>query len=322
MRRLGFVSAALVGLLFLAVVQLIDVWRLSPLRAGAVVSVIPLATLVVAPVAARAGLAAVAPGCALLAGGLAGMALLPASSIAWIVAALAIAGVGFGLALPALTRATPGATAVWIRHAGLVVGLIAITPLLTDDLVAAGKQAELRGISTVLDAPVSAKSKLRLAIDLAPVLARPARKELPDFTKAVAPEHDPALTAMGRRLDGVVKATGTRGFRGSFLVAALFAVVAAALTMRRLRAQAAAVLVGVALLAAELASGALAYGTRPKLLPPCADRQEGVALQALDFLACRLHKSREQFVADAAGAGVDAVDFVKQVERLAALLTR
>ena len=47
-----------------------------------------------------------------------------------------------------------------------------------------------------------------------------------------------------------------------------------------------------------------------------------MALQALDFLACRLHKSREQFVADAAEAGVDAADFVKQVERLAALLTR
>src|SRR5204863_10218297 len=117
-----------------------------------------------------------------------------------------------------------------------------------------------------------------------------------------------ALTAMGGRLDAVVQATVTRGFRYSFLGAALFALAAAPLTVRRLRAEAAAVLVGVALLAAELAGGALAYGARPKLLPPCADRQEGVALQALDFLACRLHKSREQFVADAAGAGVDAAD--------------
>ena len=50
---LGLASAALVGLLFLAVVQLIDVWRLTPLTAAAVVSVIPLATLVVQPFAAR-----------------------------------------------------------------------------------------------------------------------------------------------------------------------------------------------------------------------------------------------------------------------------
>ena len=41
----------------------------------------------------------------------------------------------------------------------------------------------------------------------------------------------------------------------------------------------------------------------------------------VDFLACRLHKSREQFVADAAGAGVDAADFVKRLERVAALLS-
>jgi len=319
---LGLLSAALVGLLFLAVVQLIDVWRLSPLRAAAVVSVIPLATLIVAPPAARAGLSGVASGSLLLASGLAGMAFLPAGNVAWIVATLAVAGAGFGLAMPALTRAAPGATAVWIRHAGLVAGLLVITPLLTTDLSAAGQKAELRGISTVLDAPVGANAKLRLAVQLAPVLARPARKELPDFTKAVEPAHDAVLTAMGSRLDEVVKATVTRGFRGSFLIAAGFALVAAALTVRRIRAPAAAALVGVVLLATELASGALAYGTRPKLLPPCADRRETLVVEALDKIACGFHKSREQFVADAAGAGVDAAEFAKQVERLAAALSR
>src|SRR5205823_11306121 len=129
-----------------------------------------------------------------------------------------------------------------------------------------------------------AKAKLRLAVDLAPVLARPARKELPDFTKAVAPARDATLTAMGRTLDRVVRATVTRGFRGSFLVAAAFALLAAALTVRRLRVPAVAALVGIALVATELASGALPYGARPKLLPPCANRQEGAALHALDFL--------------------------------------
>jgi predicted MFS family arabinose efflux permease len=319
---LGLLSAALVGLLFLAVVQLIDVWRLSPLRAAAVVSAIPLATLIAAPLAGRARVSGVASGALLLAGGLAGMAFLPASRLAWVVAALTIAGVGFGLAMPALTRAAPGATAVWIRHAGLVAGLLVITPLLTTDLSSAGKNAELRGISTVLDAPVGAKVKLRLAIELAPVLARPARKELPDFTNAVAPANDAALTAMGHRLDRVVQATVTRAFRGSFLIAAGFALAAAVFTVRRVRVQAVAALVGVVLLATELASGALTYGTRPKLLPPCADRQETLVLEALDEIACRFHKSREQFVADAAGAGVDAADFAKQVERLAAVLSR
>src|SRR5581483_4353943 len=167
---LALCSAALVGLLFLAVVQLVDVWRLSPLRAGAVVSAIPAATLVAAPLAARAGGAA---GAVLLAGGLAGMAFLPGGSLAWVVASLAVAGLGYGIVMGPLTAAVGGATAVWIRHAGLVAGLLVVTPLLTSDLTRAANKAELRGISTALDAAAPAETKLRLAIDLAPLLARP-----------------------------------------------------------------------------------------------------------------------------------------------------
>jgi MFS family permease len=313
---LGLVSAALVGLLFLAVVQLVDVWRLSPLRAGGVVSVIPAATLVAAPFALRAG----ASGAVLLAGGLAGMAFLPSGSVWWVALALAVAGLGFGLVMPRLTQATSGATAVWMRHAGLVVGLLVVTPLLTGDLTSAADKVKLRGISVALDAPASLETKVQLAVDLAPVLSRPARKELPSFSQAVAREHDPALTAIGRRLDDVVKATITRAFRRSFLVAAAFALLAAALLVRASRSTLAAVAVGAALVGAEFAAGASSYGARPKLLPACASRNETFGLKALDFVACRFHKSREQFIADAAAAGVDVVDFVKRIERIAALI--
>jgi predicted MFS family arabinose efflux permease len=320
---LGLASAALVGLLFLAVVQLVDVWRLSPLRAGIVVSVIPAAALAVRAAAAALGAAATAAGALLLAGGLAGMAFLPAGDLAWVVLALAVAGIGFGLVMPALTRdtltgrapAAAGALTVSIRHFGLVLGLLAVTPLLTSDLTRAARDAQLRGIATVLDAPEPASRKLRLAVDLAPVLATPARKELPAFTTLLAPEHDPALTAMGRRLDRVVQATVTRGFRRSFLLAAAFALLAAAPSVRRrsVRAAAVAVALGVALVSAELASGALAYGARPKLLPPCAERPasvggvQGAALDVLDFVACRLHERREQLVADIAEKGASTV---------------
>jgi MFS family permease len=317
---LAFVSAALVGVLFLAVVQLVDVWRLSPLGAGAVVSVIPLATLAAVPFARRAS----AAGAVLLAAGLAGMAFMPDGSLVWVVVALAVAGLGFGLVMPALTQTTTGATAVAIRHAGLVAGLLVITPLLTSDLTSAADKAKLRGIATTLDAPGSISTKIKLAVNLAPVLSRPPRKELPNFAKAVAHEHDPALTAIGRRLDHVVKATVTRGFRGAFLVAAAFALLAAAMLVGRgVRTAAAAALVGLALVGAELAAGGTSYGTQPKLYRACADRpSEAALLKVVDFLACRLHKSREQFVADAAGAGVDAAEFVKRIERLASLLGR
>ena len=279
---LGFASAALVGLLFLAVVQLVDVWRLSPLEAAGVVSVIPVMTLAAAPFGARAG----AAGAVLLGAGLAGMGFLPSGSLWWIVLALAVAGLGFGLVMPRLTQATTGATAVWIRHAGLVAGLLVITPLLTGDLTAAADEAKLRGISVALDAPASVQTKVKLAVDLAPVLSRPPRKELPSFSQAVAAEHDPALTAIGRRLDDVVQATITRAFRRSFLVAAAFALLAAAVvTGRQLRTTAAAALVGAALVGAEFAGGAAGYGTKPKLLPPCASRRvdgaEGARLPRL-----------------------------------------
>src|SRR6185437_12707864 len=172
-----------------------------------------------------------------------------------------------------------------------------------------------RGISIALDAPASLDTKVKLAVDLAPVLSRPPRKELPSFSSAVAREHDPALTAIGRRLDNVVQATITRAFRRSFLVAAAFALLAAALLVRTVRATLAAVAAGAGLVGAEFAAGAGDYGARPKLLPACAGHAESAPLQALDFVACRFHKSREQFVADAASAGVDVADLVKEIER-------
>src|SRR5438445_459956 len=94
---LALVSAALVGLLFLAVVLLIDVWRLSPLVAAAVVSAIPLATVAAQPLATRAGSRpAAAAGVVLLAAGLGGMGLLPARSIVWAAISLSVSGAGLG----------------------------------------------------------------------------------------------------------------------------------------------------------------------------------------------------------------------------------
>jgi MFS family permease len=327
---LALVSAALVGLLFLAVVLLIDVWRLSPLAAAGVVSVIPLATAAAQPVAARVGPGA---GVLLLAGGLAGMALLPARSVIWAVIVLAIAGAGLGLVVPALSRialgggAAAGATTAWARHAGLVVGLLVLTPLLSSDLTAAADRAKLHATAAVLDAPLPAERKLRLAFDLAPVLAHPPRKGLPSFTETLADR--PADEArLGGRLDSIVQASVTRGFRTSFLIAALLAFLALlplAFAVRvTARAPAFAAAVAAALVGAELARGALTYGERPRVLPACAKRPsfpgngvdpeaQRLVLRSLDFVACRVHKTREQLVVDLAGAGVDAADFVERL---------
>jgi MFS family permease len=327
---LALASAALVGLLFLAVVLLIDVWRLSPFAAAGVVSVIPLATVAAQPFAARAG---VGTGVLLLAGGLAGMALLPARSVVWALIVLAIAGAGLGLVVPGLSRIaleggpTAGAATAWARHAGLVLGLLVLTPLLSSDLSAAADRAKLHATAAVLDSPLPAGRKLRLAFDLAPVLAHPPRKGLPSFTRTLA-GRPPDEARLGARLDSIVQASVTRGFRTSFLVAALLALVAllpVAFAVRlHPRAPAFAVAIAAALVGAEVARGALTYGERPRVLPPCASRAsfpgggadaatQRLVLHGLDLAACRVHKTREQLVVDLAGAGVDVADLVDRL---------
>jgi MFS family permease len=321
---LGLASAALVGLLFLAVVELIDVWRLSPLAAAGVVSVLPMATILTQPLAQRVS-SALTTGAILLAGGLAGMGFLPAHSVLWVVAALAIAGAGLGLLLPGLTQrvlsdagpsSAGAAHTVWIRHAGLVAGILLLTPLLTTDLSSAAQNAKLRGISVALNAPVSIGTKARLALDVAPTLAQTPRKQLPDFESTLRPQHDPAVTRIGRELDQVVEATMTRGFRRSYLLAALLGLVAlvplAALRanrspLRSPRAALIALAIATALIGAELARGSEAFGAQPRLRPACtatanaptpgADGQaQRLALEGLDFVACRFHENREQLL--------------------------
>ena len=86
---------------------IVTVWDYGPLAGAGIVSALPVAALCARPLSARlSGLADVVGGSALLAAGLAALALLPASDPAYAVPALALAGVGLGLALPPLTRAS------------------------------------------------------------------------------------------------------------------------------------------------------------------------------------------------------------------------
>jgi MFS family permease len=344
---LGLASAALVGLLFLAVLQLIDVWRLSPLAAAGVVCVIPLATFLVQPLAGRVTGSATT-GVILLAAGLAGMGFLPARNVLWVIAALATAGIGLGLLLPGLTRrvlsdagpSTAGAAhTVWVRHAGLVAGILLLTPLLATDLSSAAQSAKLRGISVALDAPVSIATKARLALDIAPILAQPPREQLPDFASTLRPRHDPALTRIGQELDQVVEATITRGFRRSYLLAALLGLLALVLLAalrnrdaprRAPRAALIALSVATALIGAELARGAQTFGAQPRLQPACAPSSaptgsgtdahiQRLAVEGLDQVACSLHENREQLLLNTATwankARTDLSTWAHQVHR-------
>ncbi len=139
---LGLVSAALAAALFLIVLLLIEGWRQSPIVAALAVSVMPLAALGARP-AARAvadARARAAAGAILIAGGLAGLALLPRALIVATFPSQILVGIGLTLVLSALTetalegkapQAIHGGWTIAARHAGVVAGLLVLTPIFT-----------------------------------------------------------------------------------------------------------------------------------------------------------------------------------------------
>jgi MFS family permease len=247
---LALISAALVGALFLAVVLMIDGWGHEPLLAAAVVTALPAGALVAAPIASRsATIVAVGGGILLVSGSLLAMALLPEPSLAMLGTALGLCGLGLGLSLPALTEASlggpsPSSSGTWsvgIRHAGLVLGLVLLTPLLAADLSGVQDRARLAGASALIEAPLSIQDKVAVGVQLERAIDEAPRGEVPDLGAAVAAGGDPSApgrVALRDSLQRVISDAITRGFRGAFVLCAVLAALAllpmAVLRWRRL----------------------------------------------------------------------------------------
>ena len=171
---LALVSAAIAGALFLLVLLLIEGWRLSPIGAAIVVSVMPVAALLGSRLdgmvpSARARAAA---GAILVSGGLGGLALLPKAEVALTVPPQAMIGVGLALVLSALTETALGGRApqaihggwtISARHAGVVIGILAVTPIFTHDIAKQRDDAIDAGTAVILDSRVPPLAKLDLA---------------------------------------------------------------------------------------------------------------------------------------------------------------
>jgi hypothetical protein len=267
-----------------------------------------------------------------LGGGLLALAFLPSASAGWVAAALAACGIGLGLlggvlAPAAVPPTEPGVRAATVsiaaRHAGFVLALAVIAPVLATSLDTAALDATRATTAEILESSVSLRTKVGLAFDLRDLVAGAPRGEVPDpsvpFDERGA-DDDPDLRDTRDRVVGAIRDTLTRAFRPSFLIAALFgalaAVVAMLLPVRRavsrhvdalVVAGAVAVLV-VVLLAAEFRAGARDYGRR-EYGDPCeasADpfpQGEGfdgtlqrIALSAIDGAACELGTSREELL--------------------------
>jgi MFS family permease len=239
------VFGALVGALFLAVLLIVTVWDFGALAGAAVVSVLPTVALLVRPIARHLPpLLEIAGGAVLLAVGLVGLALLPASSAAYAAPALALCGAGLGLCLPVLTRrsvsstspAFSGTLSIAVRHAGLVVALVVIAPVLAVDLERGGERATINATAVIIDAELPLTTKIPIALDLRDEFERTPEGEVPDLVTPFARYATADQLAVEATRDDLLETIGaalTRSFRGAFLVSAAFGLMAALALVRR-----------------------------------------------------------------------------------------
>jgi MFS family permease len=170
---LAMISAAIAAALFLLVLLLIEGWRLTPIGAAIVVSVMPLAAIAGSRLgrnvpSARARAAA---GAILVSGGLGGLALLPKAEVVLTLPPQILVGVGLALVLSALTetalsgrapQAIHGGWTISARHAGVVIGLLALTPIFTADIAQQRHDAIDAGTAVILDSKVPLLTKIEL----------------------------------------------------------------------------------------------------------------------------------------------------------------
>ena len=231
-------SGALVAALFLLVILLINGWQIDPLAAGFVVTVMPLAAIAAArfagaitPLWARA-----ASGAILISGGLAALAWLPRAGAMWTVPPQLAIGAGLGLALSALTeralagrsaQAVHGGWTIAARHAGVVLGLLLLTPIFTTDLERNEDHALAAGTSAVLDSRIPPLERIGVARDVL-VAVDEARAEgrVADVKEVVDHRDDPAYADLGSALQDQLDRAVTNAFSRSFLVAALLGLLA------------------------------------------------------------------------------------------------
>jgi hypothetical protein len=212
------------------------------------------------------------------------------------------------------------------RHAGLVLGLVLIAPVLSASIDTGIQHATLGATRTLLEAHVPLSDKVPVTWDLRSAIEDTPKGQVPDlagvFDKHGASSNAALATARDDLMSTITDAI-TRSFRPAFATAAVLAALSAipvlVLTRRRRSAAAATsrprrayalVAVGVlavGLLGAEMAAGASTVGDY-QAADPCTaapDPYPGsgldavgqrIALSALNGAACDLHTSRERLV--------------------------
>jgi predicted MFS family arabinose efflux permease len=233
-----FGSAALSAALFLLVILLVNGWNLPPARAGLVVTLMPAAAIAMSRFAPRIGSAATraVSGLILVAGGLAALGLLPHASWRWTVPPQLLVGAGLGLTVAALTeqalrgrspQAVHGGWTIASRHAGIVLGLLVLTPLFSAQLTKNESEAKRAGTAVLLDSRIPPLEKISAAQSVLRAIDH-AGGRLPDVRAPLEPKFNGASGSEYRRvaatLQDQLERAVTSAFGLPFLLAAAFAV--------------------------------------------------------------------------------------------------
>lgn len=320
---LTLVSAALTAVLFLLVLLLVAGWDVSPIDAALAVTAIPAAALAGSRIPGDPRGRAAA-GCALVGAGVLALAFLPDDHLAWTIPPQVAAGLGMGLALPALggdllpeRDPRDAARLLVLRHVGIALALVLLAPVVSAQLDDATQRARERGVASVLDARLPPTKKLELAPDLlAGVEAEQPRAGLRAALQRgrtqVATDDRNAFDAMARRIEDTVVLAVGEAFRTAFLVTGALALLGALAVLprgrpRRAGAAAAALAVTIGLPLAYLGLHAAVAPEPVAVRDPCVARPlpktgglEGFlqdrALELLDTTACGVGASREELV--------------------------
>ena len=222
-------SAALSAALFLLVILLVNGWSIDPAAAGLIVTLMPLAAIAagrLAPAVESRVVRAVA-GFVLIAGGLAALGLLPHAGWGWTVAPQLLVGAGLGLTVAALTeqalagrahQAVHGGWTIASRHAGIVLGLVVLTPVFTHELARNQEEATRAGAAIVLDSSIEPLHKLGVAQEVLRTIDA-ADGRLPDIRPAFAADEDGCrrrrAAARRQRAAGAARARGHERLRAA-----------------------------------------------------------------------------------------------------------
>jgi MFS family permease len=249
---LALLSAGLIGALFMVTLLLIDAWGFTPLAAAAMLTILPVLTAATERLGRKLTVAERAAGGATTLGvGLLALSVVDHRQPGLAVVALVLCGVGLGLAFPALTEAAMQggrhqmhrvSLTVAARDAGLVVGLLVLTPIFVTQLNAVQKRALPPIAKAILRTPVPSSLQLQLGVGLLHAEAIAPASELPDLTPpfaAAEARSDPAsrraLARLKPDVQTIIVNEATRAFRRPLVGSAIFSLLVLPVLLARRR---------------------------------------------------------------------------------------